>query len=129
MNKILETLINRPLVILCALVYFIMAGMMAYVTIPKEQEPDLDMGVVMVSVTLEGVSPVDAERLLARPLEEQFSEIDGLDEMTSSSFQGGVRVTLEFDLGVDMDVALQEVRTKIDMARPEMPQDIKEPRA
>jgi len=127
-NQLLSTLIGRPLVMMSGLVFCLVAGIISYINIPKEQEPDLDPPLIVVDVTLEGVSPPDAERLLARPMEEQLAEIEGLKQMTSTAYQGGARVSLEFFVGFDPDVATQEIRTKIDMARPEMPSEIDEPR-
>ena len=128
MNQLLSSLIGRPLVMMSGLVFCLVAGIVSYIDIPKEQEPDLDPPLIVVDVTMEGVSPLDAERLLARPMEEQLAEIEGLKQMTSTAYQGGARVSLEFFVGFDPDVATQEIRTKIDMARPEMPSEIDEPR-
>ena len=110
------------------LLFLLVGGMISYIQIPKEAEPELAIPIIMVSVSHEGVSPVDAERLLVRPLEEQFKNLDGVKQLTANAFQGGASVNIEFDAGADIDIALQEVRNKVDMARPEMPADMDEPR-
>ncbi len=128
MNKILEAIILRSRTVISALVFLLIGGMIAYIQIPKEAEPELAMPIVMVSTTHEGVSPVDAERLLVRPLEEQFKNLDAVKQVTASAFQGGASVNIEFEAGTNIDIALQDVRNKVDMARPEMPADMDEPR-
>ena len=128
LDKLLSALIARPLVIMSALAFCIVAGAIAYAGIPKEQEPDIDAPFIVIDVALEGVSPLDAERLLARPLEEYLDEVEGLKELRTTSFQGGITVSLEFFTGTDTDITLNKVRTKIDEARSEMPREIEEPR-
>ncbi len=128
MNNALEVIITRSRTVLSTLVFLFVAGTIAYIEIPKEAEPEFEMPFVFVNVALEGVSPVDAERLLVRPLEEQFKNLEGVKTTTAKAFQGGASVSLEFDAGFNTDYAVQEVRTKVDMARPEMPTDMEEPR-
>ncbi|NJO35695.1 MAG: hypothetical protein HC869_24070 [Rhodospirillales bacterium] len=78
-------------------------------------------------MTLEGVSPDDAERLLARPMEQQVRTIEGLKEFRSHTYQGGASVVLEFQAGYDIDKALDDVREQVDLAKPELPEDTDEP--
>ncbi len=127
MNRLLANIIARSRTVLSTLVFLLIVGAVTYGQMPKEAEPELDVPVILVNVALEGVSPLDAERLLVRPLEEQLSNLEGLKELRASAFQGGASVTIEFDLGTDIDVALREVRNKVDLARPEMPMDVEEP--
>ncbi len=127
MNNLLATAISRSRTVLSTLIFLLLVGSFTYVQMPKEAEPELDIPILLVSVALEGVSPADSERLLVRPLEEHFSNLDGLKELRATAFQGGASVTIEFDIGTDIDIALQEVRNKVDLARPKMPADIKEP--
>ena len=128
MYTALAAMISRPRTILSCLAFLLFAGTIAYVNIPKEAEPDIKLPIVNVSMTLEGVSPVDAERLLIRPLDEQLTDLEGVEEMTARGFQGGASISIEFVAGTNIDYVLQEVRNKVDMARPEMPADMDEPR-
>ncbi len=127
MANVLEFLIGRARTVISTLVFLLVAGALAYSRIPKEAEPELQLPLVQISVRLEGISPIDAERLLIRPLEEQVRNLEGLEEIRATAFQGGATVILEFDSGTDIDLAEQEVRTEVDQARPEMPADIDEP--
>jgi multidrug efflux pump len=127
MATILAAIITRARTVMSMLVFILVAGAIAYVDIPKEADPEVASPIVAVNVALEGVSPFDAERLLVRPLEEQFADLEGLDKIQARAFQGGANITLKFDPSTVTEVALREVREKIDMARPEMPLDIEEP--
>lgn len=103
-------------------------GGVAYISIPKEAEPDIPIPTIYVSVTYEGISPEDAERLLLKPLEKELQTLEGLKEMRGVGAQGYASITLEFDAGFNADLALQDVREKVDLARAELPQGTDEPR-
>ncbi len=103
-------------------------GASAYVSIPKESEPDIPIPMIYVSMTHEGISPEDAERLLARPMEKELQSIEGLKEMRATAGEGYASVTLEFDAGFDADQALLDVREKVDLGKAELPPDTDEPR-
>ncbi len=76
---------------------------MAYVSIPKEAEPDVKIPIIYVSMSYEGISPEDSERLLLRPMETALKSIKGIKEMTSTAYQGGGNVLIEFEAGADLD--------------------------
>src|SRR3546814_1000869 len=75
----------------------------------------------------EGISPEDAERLLIKPVEKELRALEGVKEMTSTAYLGGANVVMEFDAGFDADKALADVREKVDLAKPELPEDTEEP--
>ncbi len=127
MNSLLTGILSRTRIVLSTLVFLLVAGAMAYINIPKESEPEVKIPMIFVNAFLDGVSPQDAERLLVRPLEEQFNNLEGVKELTAKAFQNGASVTLEFEPGADTDIAMQDVRNKVDMARPEMPTEMEEP--
>lgn len=113
--------------VLSALVMILITGTISYVNIPKEAEPDINIPIVYVKMVHEGISPEDAERLLIRPMEQELRTIEGVKEMRSTGFEGGANVTLEFDAGFDADKAMSDVREKVDLAKPELPEDTDEP--
>ncbi len=127
MNRLIAFAIDRTLTTLSLLVVLLFAGFLAYTNIPKEAEPDLQLPIIQVSVRLEGVSPADAERLLARPIEEKIKNLEGLNDIRTTAFENGVQLFLEFAVGTDISNAEQDVRNKVDLARSGMPQDIQEP--
>ncbi len=124
---IIETAISRSRTVLLSLAVVLIAGVYAYLTIPKEAEPDIEIPNIYVSIHYEGISPEDSERLLVRPVEQEVRSIEGIKEMTSTAYEGGANIMLEFDAGIDTDKALQDVREKVDKAKAEIPAEADEP--
>ncbi len=127
MHSLIEAAFSRSRTVLALLVLILIAGSVAYVTIPKEAEPDVAIPIIYVSMNHEGISPEDAERLLVRPMEKELQTIEGIKEMRSTATEGHASVLLEFDAGFDADVALQDVREKVELAENELPADTDEP--
>src|SRR3546814_5932732 len=94
---------------------------------PKESDPDIDIPIIYVSMSLEGIAPEDAERLLLRPMEQELRQIEGVKEMRSTAYQGGDNIVLEFGAGFDADQALADVREQVDLGKAELPADADEP--
>ncbi|HNP34523.1 MAG TPA: efflux RND transporter permease subunit [Woeseiaceae bacterium] len=124
---IIESAIARSRTVIVTLVVVLVAGLYAYLTIPKEAEPDIEIPNIYVSISYEGISPEDSERLLVRPVEQELRAIEGVKEMTSTAYEGGANVLLEFDAGVDTNIALQDVREKVAKAKAEIPREADEP--
>ena len=118
---------NRARTFIAILVLLLVAGTSAFITIPKEANPDITIPIIYVSLSHQGISPEDAERLLVRPVEAELRGIEGVKEMSSSAFQGGANVQLEFEAGFDSDRALEDVRVGVELARDELPEDANEP--
>ena len=125
--NVIETAMKRSRTVLLSLLTILVVGLLTYVGVPKEAEPDIAIPFIYVSIEHDGISPEDAERLLVRPLEQELRTIEGIKEMSASAYEGGANVTLEFDAGVATDLALQEVRAKTDAAKAELPADTEEP--
>ena len=117
----LEVILRRPKTVLTMMLFMLAAGILTYVSIPKEANPDIDVPVFTVSVTQQGISPQDAERLLVRPMETQLRGLDGLKEITTVAYEGAATATLEFDVDFDKDKALADIRDKVDQAQAEFP--------
>ena len=128
MNAIIDAAFERTRTIVLAFVMIVVLGAIAYTTIPKEAEPDIQIPIIYVSMTYEGISPEDSERLLVRPMEKELQSIEGIKEMRSVAAEGYGSVTLEFDAGFDSNKALEDVREKVDIARAELPLETDEPR-
>ncbi len=123
----LEVAVRNSRLTITALLFFLVAGAVSYIDIPKEAEPDIQIPVVYVALSLQGISPEDAERLLIRPVETQLKNIKGIDTMTASAYQGGGNVVVEFDPSADLSTALDDVRTKVDQAKRDFPAGTDEP--
>ncbi|PFG55409.1 multidrug efflux pump [Vibrio sp. ES.051] len=127
MYTLIDAAISRARTMLTLLVMILIAGIVTYITIPKESSPDITIPIIYVSVGHQGISPIDAERLLVRPLEQELRSIEGVKEMTSVASEGHASVTLEFSVGVDLDKAMADVRDAVDLAKPKLPEDSDEP--
>jgi multidrug efflux pump len=124
---IIELAMLRSRTVVLSLLVVLVGGVVAYVTIPKEAEPDIEIPIIYVSIVHEGISPEDAERLLVRPMEQELRSIEGVKEMTANAYEGGANVQLEFDAGIDTKRALQDVREKTDLAQAKLPGETEEP--
>ena len=113
--------------VLAVLLFILIAGSIAYQDIPKESEPDIDIPIIYVTMSHEGISPEDAERLLIRPMEQELKSIEGIKEMRSTGYEGGANVLLEFDAGFDSDAALRDVREGVDLAKGNLPMATDDP--
>ena len=127
MNAIINIAFSRSRAVLLGLLFILIAGAVAYNTIPKESEPDIAVPIIYVSMTHDGISPEDAERLLVRPMEKELQSIEGLKEMKSTAGEGHASVQLEFSAGFDSKQALTDVREKVDMAKVKLPDSTDEP--
>lgn len=125
--NLVELAIRNTRLTLSLLMFLILSGTMAYMTIPKEAEPDIQIPIIYVSVHYEGISPEDSERLILRPLETALKSIQGIKKMTGTAYQGGGNVLMEFQAGADLDKALTDVRNKVDDARRDLPSEADEP--
>jgi multidrug efflux pump len=125
--QVIETAMRRSRTVVMSLAVIIVAGVMTYVSVPKEAEPDINIPMIYVSMTHDGISPEDAERLLVRPMEQEIRTIEGIEELTASAYEGGANLTIRFDAGTDVDVALQDARAKVDAAKAKLPSETEEP--
>ncbi len=124
---IVKLAINNARLTISALIFLIIAGALAYQSVPKEAEPDVPIPMMYVSLIYQGISPEDSERLLLRPVETKLKSLKGLKEMRSAAFQGGGYVLVEFDPSVDLASALQDTRSKVQDAKADLPQAAEEP--
>jgi multidrug efflux pump len=127
MAGLIDYAIDHARLTVATLVFLLTAGLVAYVTIPKEAEPDVKIPIIFVQLAQRGISPEDAERLLLRPVETQLKSVGNVKEMRSTAFEGGGFVLLEFEAGFDSKSALADVRAKVDQAKHDLPRDVDEP--
>ncbi len=127
MTGLVDWAIERSRLTISALLAVLVMGTVAFISIPKEADPDIPVPFFSVVIIHPGISPEDAERLIVRPLETQLKSVEGLKQMTSTASQGYAAIQLEFDVNFDKNLARQRVQEKVDIARPELPQDSEEP--
>jgi multidrug efflux pump len=118
--------INNRMTVMVVLVILVIAGIQAYVGMPREAFPEVVIPQIYVGTPYPGNSPVDIEKLLTRPLEKEIGSISGIDKMTSTSVEGYSTIFIEFDFSVTPDEALRKVKDKVDIAMgdQDFPQDL-----
>lgn len=126
-KQLIGAALSRGRTVLLLLILIFITGTVSYLTIPKEANPDISIPLAYVSIRLDGISPEDAERMLVRPMEKELRGLDGLKEMTATAYEGGANIMVEFQAGLDIDSAIQDVRDKVDIAKAQLPADADEP--
>lgn len=91
------------------------------------QNPDVDFPIVNVGVSWQGASPEIMESDIVDPLEDALSTVEGVQQMSSTARQGSASITLEFEIGRNIDAALQDVQTKVSRATHDLPREIDPP--
>ncbi|MDO6390486.1 efflux RND transporter permease subunit [Pontibacter sp. BT731] len=99
-------------------------GIFSYITLQKENFPDIVIPTVFVGTVYPGTSPSDIENLVTRPIEKQLKSISGVKEVTSNSVQNFSMITVEFNTDVDVVEAKQLVKDAVDKARTDLPTDL-----
>lgn len=125
--KLTSFAIDNRISVMVLMVIIGVMGIVSYFTIPKESFPSINIPNIFVVTVYPGVSPEDMESLVTRKLEDELGNISDVKEMTSTSSEGYSSINLEFDPSVDIEDALQKVREKVDLAKPELPEDAEEP--
>ena len=113
--------INRPVATTLLTIAVVLAGALAYRTLPVSPLPQVDFPTIAVTAQLPGASPETMAATVATPLERALGRIAGVTEMTSSSSLGSTRVVLQFDLNRDIDGAARDVQAAINAARTLLP--------
>ncbi len=125
--KIIEEAIKNRTLILVVTGILIVAGLYSYITIPKESAPSIDIPLFIISTIYPGIGPADMESLVTQPLERELQGIEGVSQITSTTFEGFSSIIVEFDLSVENIVASQRVREQVDLARSDLPSDAEDP--
>jgi len=101
-----------------------LAGMMAYLAIPKEQFPDVTVPQIFVTTIYPGASPSDMEQLVTKPIEKELKGLSGVKKITSSSVQDFSNIIVEFNTDLDVAQCKQKVKDGVDKAKRDLPSDL-----
>lgn len=112
-------------VVMCVGIF--LAGSSRYVDMPRENFPDVRIPVVSVTTTMTGANPIDVEISVTIPLETELESIEGLKDLSSTSYEGISSIVLEFDPSLETEVALSRVRDAVDKGKVNIPPDADEP--
>jgi len=122
-----RTFILRPVATTLLMVGILLAGAVAYRELPVSALPEVDYPTIQVTTTYPGANPDVMASSVTAPLERQFGQVPGLQQMTSISSEGLSVVTLEFNLSLNIDVAEQEVQQSINASGTYLPADLPTP--
>ncbi len=119
--------IRRPVLITVLVLIVTLLGAISFLRLPVDLMPDISFPTLTVRTSYEGVGPQEMEELVSIPLERALSSTPGVKEITSNSSEGNSQVVVAFEWGVNLDAAADEVRTRIDRVRGQLPEDADTP--
>jgi len=119
--------IERPVATLMLVLAMALFGAIAYKQLPVNDLPQVDFPTLRISAALPGANPETMANTVATPLERQLATVAGIESMGSQSGQGSTSITLQFELGRDIDAAAQDVQTAIAQAARNLPQGMDPP--
>ncbi|APT58410.1 efflux RND transporter permease subunit [Roseomonas gilardii] len=122
-----EPFIRRPVMTGLLAVAAVLAGILAYFSMPVAAVPRVDFPVITVSAQLPGASPETMATSVALPMEREFSTIAGIDSISSTSGQGTTQITLQFVLSRNIDAAAQDVQAALTRAQRRLPTEMTTP--
>ena len=122
-----RTFILRPVATSLLMVGILLAGVVAYKQLPVSALPEVDYPTIQVITFYPGASPDVMASSVTAPLERQFGQVPGLQQMTSTSSDGSSVITLQFNLSLNIDVAEQEVQQSINASGTYLPADLPTP--
>ncbi len=108
-------------------VVLVIMGVISYRTLPREGAPDITIPQVFVTAIYPGTAPQDMENLVVIPMERQLKELGNVKNISVMAADSVAVFTIEYLAGVEVDTAIQRVKDKIDLARPDLPNDLDEP--
>ena len=119
--------IQRPVATSLLMAAILLAGFVAYLQLPVSALPEVDYPTIQVVTFYPGASPEVMASAVTAPLERQFGQVPGLNQMTSTSSDGSSIIVLQFALELNIDVAEQEVQAAINAAQTYLPSDLPVP--
>ena len=102
--------VKNPVTVLVLAVILILAGLSAYLRMPRESFPEIKIPLIFVTVVYPGASPEDMEKLVTEKIEDKLEGVDGLKKVSSTSGEGYSTVQVEFNADVEVETALRRVK-------------------
>lgn len=122
-----ELSINRPVLATVLVLIIVIFGVIGYTSLAVREYPNVDNPIITVSVSYPGANAEVIENQITEPLEQNINGIPGIRSLMSQSSQGMSRITVEFELSVDMETAANDVRDKVSRAQRYLPRDADPP--
>ena len=127
MTKIIDFALSRAKTTMMLAILIVVAGSYARQEIPIAASPNIQLPFVSVSVFLDGASPSDGSRLVAKPLENRLKTVSGVKNISATSSLSFVRIFMEFDVGYDIDKALVDTKQAVEEVKFNLPQEAEDP--
>jgi multidrug efflux pump subunit AcrB len=119
-----DTAIKNRISVVVLTIIIVIAGVYCYMSLPRENEPDITIPNVFVSTDYKGVASEDIETSITIPIEKKLKGIDGVKKLQSVSSEGQSQINIEFVTDADIDEALRKVKDKVDEAKGDLPGDL-----
>lgn len=119
--------IRRPVWVVMLMIASLVLGWLALRSLPVEQNPEIEFPWITIQTAYPGASPQEIETLISKPIEDAVTTVSGLRSITSTSLEGVSIVAIEFELGVNQDAALNDVKSNVDAIVANLPSDAEKP--
>ena len=119
--------IRNPVVPIVIFLGLMLAGMMSFAAMKVQNDPDIEFPAVIVAIAQPGAAPSEIETQITQKIESAVRTINGVDTISSTSSEGNTQTMIFFQIGVDVNVAVSEVKNAVDQARGGLPDGILEP--
>ncbi len=121
MIRLVEIAAMRARMTVAFIILSVIAGTVAYLSLPKEGEPDIEVPYLFISVPFPGISASDSERILVKPMETELADIEGLKELSATAAENYAGILLKFDFDWDKTQVLADVRDAMNKAEAQFP--------
>lgn len=108
-------------------IFILFVGALVTYQIPKESAPQIDFGTILINTPYPGSSAVDADSLITQEIEQKIKDVDGINQITSTSSKGFSSIQVELQPSADTNVVLNDIRSKVDQAKGSLPEDAEDP--
>ena len=126
-NNISAWCIRNPVVPIVIFIGLMLAGIVAFSQLKVQNEPDIEFPGVVVVISQPGAAPAEIENQITSKIEASLRSIQGVQNISSTAREGGSETVVEFQIGIDITEALNDVKTQVDQARGSLPDGILEP--
>lgn len=120
--------IRNPIIPIVMFIALTMAGILSFRNMEIQNDPDIEFPVVIIAISQPGAAPSEIDSQITEKVESAVSNVEGIDVITSSVSEGSSQTVVRFDIGEDVDVAVNEVKAQVDALRGDLPEGIIEPR-
>ncbi|MDH4398366.1 efflux RND transporter permease subunit [Sphingorhabdus sp.] len=126
-NNISAWSIRNPVVPIVLFVALTLAGIMAFINMDVQNDPDIEFPVVVVSISQPGAAPTEITTQITQKVESAIRSIQGVRNIDATSTEGNTTISAEFEIGDDINAAVSEVKNAVDQIRSDLPDGILEP--